>query len=95
MKKCSEHANGRRPIGFTPIGNTRIARALQAAFARAIALGHTPRQADAEARAAVARTLPPSPFAKRYRLPKPSRSDDPSYRKPIVLKSHRSCAVAT
>jgi hypothetical protein len=89
----SEYANGRRPLGFTPVGNARIAKALQVAFARAIALHMTPRLADIEARATVARALPPLPFAKRYRLPKPSRSDDPSYRKPIVLKSHRSCAV--
>lgn len=94
MKMRSEYANGRLPLGFTPIGNARIAKALQVAFAAAIALRMTPRQADTHARAAVARNLPPAPFSKRYRLPKPSRSDDPSYRKPIVLKSHRSCEVA-
>lgn len=85
----SEDANGRRPLGFTPVGNIRIARALQVAFARAIALHMAPRLAGIEARAAVARDLPPLPFAKRYRLPKPSRSDDPSYRKPNVLKRFR------
>lgn len=88
-----EYANSRRPTGFTPMVNARLTKALRAAFTRQLALGHKPDQAQREAASAVARTLPPLPFAKRYHLPKPSRSDDPSYCKPNVLKRFRSCAA--
>ncbi|WP_288806508.1 hypothetical protein [uncultured Novosphingobium sp.] len=90
-----KRARQRASVGFTPVPNIRVATALQAAYLAKLKLGLTPTQAMEEAERAVARQLPPVPFGRRsYRLPKPSRSDDPAYRKPIVVRRPTLCAAA-
>ncbi|QSR16052.1 hypothetical protein [Novosphingobium sp. KA1] len=90
-----KRARQRASVGFSPVPNVRVAQALQIAYLEQIKLGLTPTQAMEEAERAVARQLPPVPFGRRsYRLPKPSRSDDPAYRKPIRVKRHLSCSAA-
>jgi hypothetical protein len=70
------------PIGFTPIRNKRIEAAIAAAaLALLDARKLLPHQVQVEAVRQVARTLPLPAFGRRYRLPKPSKSDSPLYRK--------------
>lgn len=69
------------PIGFTPISNKRIDAAIAATAIKLLESGMKPEKVHVEAVRAVARTLPPLPFARRHRLPRPSKSDNPEYRK--------------
>ncbi|WP_395391462.1 hypothetical protein WBP07_12610 [Novosphingobium sp. BL-8A] len=90
-----KRARARASVGFTPVPNVRVATALQFAYLAQLELGLTPTQAMEEAERAVARQLPPLPFGRRsYRLPKPSRSDDPAYCKSILVKRRSPCVAA-
>jgi len=76
------------PLGFTPIRNARIEAAVAAAALKLLKKGELdPRDVHREAVRQVARTLPAPAFARRYRLPRPSKNDCPIYRK-------QACAAA-
>ena len=76
------------PIGFTPIRNKRIDAAVAAAALALLEAGKLhPRDVPMEAVRQVARTLPLPAFARRFRMPKASKSDSPVYRK-------QACAAA-
>jgi hypothetical protein len=76
------------PIGFTPIRNKRIDAAIAAAALALLKAGKLhPREVHVEAVRQVARILPAPEFGRRLRMPKPSKSDSPVYRK-------QACAVA-
>ena len=67
------------PIGFTPVRNARIDAAIAAIAELLIEAGNEVGTAWRTARLQVARKLPTGPV--RRRTPKPSKSDDPAYRK--------------
>lgn len=70
----------RRP-GFIPVPNARIDGAIATQQALLAATGaYNAMEALAEARRRVARTLPPGPMV-RARRPRPSKSDNPEYRR--------------
>jgi hypothetical protein len=68
-------------IGFHPVRNKRIEMAVFAELSRQLELFGDTAIAHAEAWAIVARTLPPAPMRKTLRLPKPTKNNDPAYRK--------------
>lgn len=72
------------PIGFTPVRNRRIEKSVAATAAELVEAGNETDYAWRTARQQVARNLPPLPFARRHRMPKPSKSDCPIYRKVAV-----------
>lgn len=69
------------PIGFTPVRNKRIDAAIAAAALALLDAGEKPEKVHRLAVKHVARTLPSLPFAKRHHVPRPSKSDDPDYRR--------------
>ena len=73
--------NSALPIGFTPVANKRILAAIGAVSLALVDSGWRPLQAEVEAVRRVARTLPVLPLQRRHRAPRPSKSDDPAYRK--------------
>lgn len=76
------------PIGFTPVRNKRIDAAIAAVALALLEAGKLqPRDVHIEAVRQVARTLPAPAFGRRLRMPKPSKSDSPVYRK-------QACAAA-
>lgn len=77
-----------REPGFTPISNARIDKAIAAATLALRLQGKGPVEAQEEATRHVARQLPPAPRVKSHR-PRPSKSDDPAYRKPFVRDMSR------
>lgn len=82
------HRSRDLPIGFTPIRNKRIEAAIAAMGIELLKAGKaSPNNVHREAVRIVAATLPALPFARRHRLPRPSKNDCPVYRK-------QACAVA-
>lgn len=74
--------NSELPLGFTPMPNKRIDAAVAAEGIRLLKDGQiSPNAVPREAVRAVASTLPALPFARRHRLPRPSKNDCPIYRK--------------
>ena len=69
------------PIGFHPVPNRRLAAMAAEEAVRLMFEGAEPFAAEAMALRSVALKLSPLPFARRHRAPKPSKSDDPTYRK--------------
>lgn len=77
-----EYANSRRPLGFTAMPNKRVNAAIAAEGMRLLKEGRlSPDAVRREAVRNVAATLPALPFARRHRLPRPSKNDCPIYRK--------------
>lgn len=76
--------NSDLPIGFTPVRNKRIMATIGAVTLALVNTGWRPEQAEAEGVRRVARTLAPLPHQRRHRAPRPSKSDDPAYRKVCV-----------
>lgn len=80
--------NSDLPLGFTPMANKRIEAAIAAMGIELLKAGKTsPNNVHREAVRLVAATLPARPFARRHRLPRPSKNDCPVYRK-------QACAAA-
>lgn len=76
------------PIGFTPMRNKRIEAAIAAEGIRLLKASlATANNVHREAVRIVAATLPALPFARRHRLPRPSKNDCPIYCK-------QACAAA-
>lgn len=70
-----------RQPGFTPVRNARVDGAIQTQQALLVATGaYNPIEAHHEAVRRVARMLPPGPMVRSYAR-KPSKSDDPEYRR--------------
>lgn len=69
------------PIGFTPIPNKRIGLAIVKAERGFLKDGVDPNKAHGLAVRQVAATLSPLPLAHRHRAPRPTKSEDPAYRK--------------
>ncbi|EJU13662.1 hypothetical protein LH128_07607 [Sphingomonas sp. LH128] len=77
-----DYDNSRFPLGFTPIRNKRIEAAIAAEGIRLLKAGLArPDAVHNDAIRNVAANLPASPFARRLRLPRPSKNDSPIYRK--------------
>lgn len=80
--------------GFTPVPNKRINAAIMSATAEFLldeVVTKLPKaqQVNEARRLAVRRvtaSLPGISFAKRHRAPRPSKSDNPAYRKPVLVK---------
>lgn len=70
-----------RKPGFTPVPNRRIQAAVARASLDLLGSGVTPDRAEAEAWRIVASRLPHAGFKRTLRPPRPSKSDDPAYRK--------------
>lgn len=82
MKFLGAYDNSRLPIGFTPMTNKRIQAAVASAAMQLLRAGRcSPNQVHSQAVSLVARTLPHPGHARRYRLPRPSKSDSAAYRK--------------
>ena len=75
---------------FTPVANQAVGSAFNAAFMARVKQGHTPVDAHNLALRDIARLLPPGRMVRG--APKPSKSDDPSYRKVTVLKKFRTAS---
>lgn len=76
------HRSRDLPLGFTPIRNKRIEAAIAAMGIKLLKAGKTsPNNVHREAVRIVAATLPTLTFARRHRLPRPSKNDCPVYRK--------------
>lgn len=74
--------NSDLPLGFTPMRNKRIDAAIAAEGVRLLKEGRlSPSAIRRESVHNVAATLPALPFARRHRLPRPSKNDCPIYRK--------------
>lgn len=76
-----EARKGKREVGFTRVRNKRIDGARAAAFAGFVAVGMSAMDAEAAAWREVAKSLPSA--RGRQRFVRPSKSDNPSYRKSI------------
>lgn len=86
MKRKAERNATMQPE-FTPVPNPRVANAFNTAFMAFIQQGYTPVDAHNLALRAISSRLPAARMTRRE--PRPSKSDNPAYRKPITLKAFR------
>lgn len=84
--------NANMQPGFEPTPNKRVGTAFNTAFMARVQQGHSPVDAHNLALRDIARLLPMPRMTRP--APKPSKSDDPAYRKPIVLKRYRTANAA-
>lgn len=81
-----------RTAGFTPIPNLRIARAIHIRALGYVESGVDPLAAEKLARNAVFAKLPASGFTRNtLRAPRPSKSDDPAWRKLNPARAMARC----
>lgn len=90
MRERRQRQLARKP-GFTPVHNRRIAAAIAAEMVLLVDAGMDEFRAELTAIRTIARQLPPPPFQRRHRAPRPSKSDNPDYRK---LNPARAMACA-
>jgi hypothetical protein len=76
-----EYRKGERRVGFTAVPG-RVNRGVQVQIAYLVTLGVSAVEAEQQAWAEVRKSLPPAPMVRSYAR-KPSKNDNPAYRKSI------------